>query len=578
MQKLWRVNGKDGKPKAVLAVSLALALAAPGAAWAQPAGGLPVEATAGGVIAASAGLQENNPQVPLRTAAEALGALVVWNDQEQGVSVSKGETVLAFRIGEDQAEVNGRKIGIGRKAELVNGVTMVPLSFINEAFGLSLGWDGSAVVPDKADLSSLAAVYFYNMLHGNASGIITASSGPLQAAMPEELAAGLSAQLLPMFGGQARQVSSRMEVNAVHSNVTMLYATEAGAAKLEVTLRFNGQGQVDDMKFSTAVDAPAPAYQPAAYDRPELYTEREAVIGEGEFALPGTLTVPKGEGPWPAVILVHGSGPNDRDESIGGAKPFKDLAGGLASRGIAVLRYEKATLEHSVKLSANSKLTLWDETGADALKAVALLKKTEGIDAGRIFIAGHSQGGYALPLILNGSQAGDIKGAMLLSAPSGNMSDVLIEQQQEVLARLQQSKQPAELIGQQTAAVAAYKGMVDLIHNPDYSKDHLPEQFPLGNAYWWFEQRDYQPAKTASLQKTPMLIMQGENDWQVSMKQFNGWKDGLAGRSNVEYKSYPSVNHLLSEYNGLSMGLEYNNPAHVSPKIIDDMEQWVKKQ
>src|ERR1035437_1963258 len=84
-------------------------------------------------------------------------------------------------------------------------------------------------------------------------------------------------------------------------------------------------------------------WQRPEYSKPGAFKERDLTVGDGEWKLPGTLSVPVGAGPFPAVVLVHGSGPNDRDETVGGAKVFKDLAEGLASRGIVVLRYEKRT-------------------------------------------------------------------------------------------------------------------------------------------------------------------------------------------------------------------------------------------
>src|ERR1035441_9246797 len=87
-------------------------------------------------------------------------------------------------------------------------------------------------------------------------------------------------------------------------------------------------------------------WQRPEYSQPATFKEREVTVGQGEWKLSGTLTVPVGAGPFPAVVLVHGSGPNDRDETVGGAKVFKDLAEGLASRGIVVLRYEKRTLQY----------------------------------------------------------------------------------------------------------------------------------------------------------------------------------------------------------------------------------------
>jgi hypothetical protein len=87
-------------------------------------------------------------------------------------------------------------------------------------------------------------------------------------------------------------------------------------------------------------------YKPPPYADSSKFEEREISIGKGIWSLPGTLSLPKGVGFFPAVVLVHGSGPHDRDETIGPNKPFRDLANGLASRGIAVLRYEKRTKQY----------------------------------------------------------------------------------------------------------------------------------------------------------------------------------------------------------------------------------------
>ena len=89
-------------------------------------------------------------------------------------------------------------------------------------------------------------------------------------------------------------------------------------------------------------------WQRPDYSKPDSFKEREVTIGEGEWKVPGTLTIPNGAGPFPAAVLVHGSGPNDRDETLGGVTVFKDLAEGLAPKGIAVLRYEKRTRDQEL--------------------------------------------------------------------------------------------------------------------------------------------------------------------------------------------------------------------------------------
>ena len=106
----------------------------------------------------------------------------------------------------------------------------------------------------------------------------------------------------------------------------------------------------------------------AAFDEISLALEVPS-LGE----LPGTLTVPEGDGPFPAVVLVHGSGPNDRDETLMGQKPFRDLAEGLAGKGIAVYRYDKRTYVYGARLQADRGITLMEETVEDAAAAVRLL-------------------------------------------------------------------------------------------------------------------------------------------------------------------------------------------------------------
>lgn len=553
----------------LLASGLAASAGAEGSsAAAGPVSAQESQASAGSVL-------RQNASVPLRVAAESLGARVEWNEGERSVTVSREASVLKVWIGSAEAELNGAKVSLEFPVELVDGQTVITLSLLEQFAGTALTWDGNQPVAEHGDLAVKGAVFFYQLLHGQTERLAQASSAALNEAMAEPKISASLAQLPALAAGQPKLLQSRVAENGVHTNLTLDYELETQPGRLSMVLRFNREGQVDDLS-TQAASASATLHQPASYDDPSQYTERETVIGDGAFALPGVLTLPKGEGPFPLVILVHGSGPNDRDETVGGAKPFKDLAAGLAAKGIAALRYDKITAEHTLKVAAKPTFSLEEETVADALKAVELAKTIKEIDPANIFIAGHSQGGYAVPLIVDKGAA--IKGAVLLAGPSGNISDVLVEQQETALELLKEAGQPEALIAQQQAAVAAYKSMVEIIHNPAYSVDHLPEQFLLGDAYWWIQQRDYQPAQLAKTQKTPLFIAQGENDWQVSMKQFDGWKAALKDRTNVTYASYPAVNHLLAEYSSPSIGLEYGQPSNVASVIVEDVAKWVKTQ
>ncbi len=327
---------------------------------------------------------------------------------------------------------------------------------------------------------------------------------------------------------------------------------------------FDGQGRVTGLLFTPL--GPAGEYKAPAYVKHDSFKESEVRVGEGEWVLPGTLTVPVGDGPFPAVVLLHGSGPQDRDETIGPSRPFRDLAWGLASQGIAVLRYEKRTKEHAAKLKGKD-VTVKEEVLDDALAAVALLRKTKGIDGKRVFVLGHSLGAMAAPKLAERDP--EIAGLILMAGPSRDMADVLIEQLDYVL-----SVNPSP---EQKAAVEKLKAQAQKLKDPKLSADAPAEQMPFGvSAAYWLSLRELAPVETARKVKQPLLVLQGGRDYQSTMEDFEGWKKALAGRRGATPKSYPKLNHLFAEGEGKAKPGEYEKEGHVAKEVVDDVAAWVK--
>jgi dienelactone hydrolase len=300
-------------------------------------------------------------------------------------------------------------------------------------------------------------------------------------------------------------------------------------------------------------------WQRPEYSKPDTFKEREVTVGEGEWKLPGTLSVPVGAGPFPAVVLVHGSGPNDRDETVGGAKMFKDLAEGLASRGIVVLRYEKRTLQYRARVASITGFTVRDETVDDAVKALELVRSLTEVDGKRVFLIGHALGAYVAPRI--GEQDGKLAGIVFMAGNVRPLEDLLVEQ--------------VEYMGIKGDQLDRAKALQVKVKKLDPGDEDSPALGGLPVSYW-VDLKGYDPAAEARKLAIPLLILQGERDYQVTMADFALWKTGTGSAKGVVLKSYPSLNHLFVAGEGKSLPAEYMKPGHVAPAVIDDIAKFVK--
>ncbi len=311
-------------------------------------------------------------------------------------------------------------------------------------------------------------------------------------------------------------------------------------------------------------------YKPPSYVDANAFREQAVTVGSSAWALPGTLTTPQGDGPFPALVLVHGSGPNDRDESIGANKPFRDLAEGLSSQGVAVLRYDKRTLVHGAKMLAQeTPLTVKQETVEDALHAVKLLSGHAEIDRSRIFVAGHSLGGYLVPRIAAHDLDELIAGYVILAGSTRPTEDLMWEQTNYILA-LDGEKSPAD-----AEQLAKLKQEIERLKS-DALPD-APADRPILGARpgYWLDLRGYRPAIEARSVKRPMLVLQGGRDYQVTDEDFQNWKDGLTSRPDVRFKRYPRLNHLFIPGAGPSTPAEYQLAGNVARTVVDDIRAWI---
>lgn len=339
--------------------------------------------------------------------------------------------------------------------------------------------------------------------------------------------------------------------------------------RLRLLVGFDADGRLNTIRV---VPAPEPAGAPAvAFDR-TLMEERDTVVVTDGYRLPATLTLPrlKEEGRRvPCVVLVHGSGPNDRDETIGPNKPFRDLAWLLAYRGIATLRYDKRTKVYGADcVPQGRRLDMDVETVDDALSAVRLAAGLPQVAADSVFVLGHSQGGMMAPRIARRSP--QVAGIIIVAGPARPFEDLLVEQSEYLASLTTPSEQTRAQLDELKRQVANVKSL----GTPAFS-DTIALPLGLPKGYWEFL-RAYRPVEVAASLDCPLLVLHGERDYQVTMQDYGLWLMGLLTRPKAQLKSYPALNHLLQEGKGKSTPLEYNEACPVPSCVADDVAGFIR--
>jgi len=420
-------------------------------------------------------------------------------------------------------------------------------------------------ISKEAGLKKLAKEFILKFTTRDFSGASRNFDTKMQMALPPEKLKTLWDSLDKKVGpykGQGRVICKKIQqYDAVF--VQMKFAT----VLLDAKVVFNSEGQISGLWF---LPFKSDKYEPPKYVNVENFTEEKVKFGKGEWILPGTLSIPKGKGPFPVVIMVHGSGPQDRDESVGYTKPFRDIAWGLASRGIAVLRYDKRTLIYAQKMAANiDKLTAENVTIDDVVAAYDFLKNTKNINTKRIFVLGHSLGATLIPKIA--SRIPDAAGFILMAGAARPLEDLIIEQLTYIYSL------DGKISDEEKKNLDEVKKQVARVKDPNLSASTPKEELPLNiTAGFWLSIRGFNPPMAAAKLKKPMLILQGERDYQVTMKDFQMWKEQLSGDKNARLKSYPDLNHLFVTGKNKSAPSEYYLPGHVAKEVVKDIVGWIK--
>ena len=299
------------------------------------------------------------------------------------------------------------------------------------------------------------------------------------------------------------------------------------------------------------------------------------ILGEGTaYPLNGMLTLPDTpEERIPAAVFVHGSGASNMDEKIFKLTPFRDLAEGLAERGIASLRYDKRSYVHARKMRKAGPITVMEETVEDAVLAAELLRKDPRMDPDRIWIIGHSMGAMLAPRI--DAEGGDFRGLILMAGTPYRLEEIMVRQ-------LRQAGQKGGLLG----AVVRLEEKI-------YAKklqglDGMPEEeakrkkFAGSTTLWYFKEMGRKTAADYLRDsEKPVLILQGGMDFQVLPEEdYAGFQAQLLGRANTEFRLYPELNHAFVKgiyKDVLKARKEYSVARHIGPEVPEDIAEFIRR-
>jgi pimeloyl-ACP methyl ester carboxylesterase len=404
---------------------------------------------------------------------------------------------------------------------------------------------------------------------------------------------GLAARLAGVRAGAelplyvVPQAEVKMTVKAVDTEAVVTPTGPVSLRKYDVSIANPGGAleatvAIDDRARFARLDIPAAALSVVRNDLASVAvrtqgarnpTDGDVTIPGNGFTLAGTLTLPPEGGRLrhPAVVLVTGSGPVDRDAMVAGLPIFTQLAGALAAKGFVVLRYDKRGVGQSGGRTETATLQDYAE---DLVAVVKWLEKRKDVDKRRLAVAGHSEG--AMVATLAAAREKKIKSLVLLSAPGTTGAQLILEQQQHQLAQMNvpEDERKTKVALQQQIQQAVISGQ-----NWDGIPPELRRQ---ADTPWFRSMLTFDPSAVMPRVKQPILIVHGDLDVQVPPHHADKLGELARARKKsppVQVIHIPGVNHLLAPAKTGEVQ-EYSQlpEKKISPKVADAIAGWLMER
>ncbi len=323
-----------------------------------------------------------------------------------------------------------------------------------------------------------------------------------------------------------------------------------------------------DGKIAEFLATPASEWTRPDYVDPSAFSERTLTLdAPGDCELGATLSVPNSGETLPGVVLVHGSGDQDRDETAGPNKTFRELAQGLASQGVAVLRYDQRPFACDVD---RTEATLDDLVTDDAVTAVERLRTVDRV--GEVVVAGHSLGGRVAPRI---AQRADAAGLVMLAPLAEPLHEAIVRQTRHVLTL------DGELSATDEQALAETEALAERLRTLDIGED---ETLNLGGGArgrpFWRTLQEYDHTTTAAQLDVPTLLVQGGRDYLVTTEDdLPLWREAIGGGAQTEIVVFEDLNHRFQPGQGPSSPQEWTAPENpVARQVVDRIATFLSSE
>jgi len=524
-----------------------------------------------GLMAAQTDQKPMKPSSAPQTAAHHIGVQGEWDGQ---LTVGDSRLKLVLHIKSERGEELRARLDspdqsvYGMEATAVSqesGTLRFEIASVGASFEGKLGADGRAITGAWKQAGQSFPLVFHRQ-----SGI-AAGKKPVNAISPFE----------GTWQGafQNGNMRYRLQLHVAHDEDKKLTGMLDSLDQDTVALEFKRSDEVLGLR------RPQNPTKPYPYKEEEVSFQNAA----GTATLAGTLTIPTGVGPFSAVLLVAGSGPQNRDEFLAGHQPFLVLADALVRKGIAVLRYDKRGIGKS---TGNFGAATTDDFTADADAALGFLKARKEIVGEKVGVIGHSEGGWIAPILAG---KGGVAWIVLLAAPGQTGEKTMLAQSKVIaeaagmpLAQVAQSlefdRKAYAVVREEHDSVLLEKKLDAMVISSGMADGSLPAsvqaQIHMLSSPWFRYFLDYDPLPALKKVTCPALVLNGSKDLQVSAAEnLPLIQKALeaAGNKEVRVKEMPDLNHLLQHAES-GTPAEYGTLEEtISPEVLQLISEWAAK-